>query len=56
MSAIKETINSGEDVVVVLNSDKKGKRTIDDKGRFEITLIIKDRHTGDTETYEVKPS
>lgn len=54
--AINESVNSGEDVVVVLKSDKKGTRTIDDKGRFEITLIIKDRHTGETEKYEVKPS
>lgn len=54
--AINESVNSGEDVVVVLKSDKKGKRTIDDKGPYEITITIKNRRTGETDKYEVKPS
>lgn len=53
MSSVNENISAGETVVAVLKRDGEPKRTIDDEGRFEITLTIRDRVTGEVEKYEV---
>ena len=56
MSAINDDVSTGEAVVAILKRDGEPKRVVDDKGRYEITLTIKDRTTGKVEKYEVKPS
>lgn len=56
MSGIDDDVSTGETVVAILKRDGKPKRTVDDKGRYEITLTIKDRTTGEVERFEVKPS
>ena len=66
MSAINENVTAGETVCAVLKRDGKTIQTILGKGqgsvpdpasdsdRYEITLVIRDKLTGESRKYEVK--